>query len=340
MQIRSSARSRLIGVIAVSALLTAACGGGGSGSSDRGDKVVITADPTAIAAFVADQEGFFEGANVEIDTTGHDSAAAGLLAGDTQIAWMGPVEAAQFVSEGNDFKYTSTAGALNMWNAVVVLKENAEEFATIEDLKGQKLGISGFGTGVWAAFNVFSDMFFGIADATTEFENITADSGALLALLEKGEIDAALLHSAEATAARFDDRFTTLFSFTELLQEELGQPLVITGGVATTEWLDAHPDEIAAVTAGLDKAVDWMIANPDAFDEGGKYADMASDAGWNASDTTKQGILDLLTEGRWFLKSDAYTPEWQDAMYSVVEAGEGTLVEKVPAQEDIFYNAD
>jgi ABC-type nitrate/sulfonate/bicarbonate transport system substrate-binding protein len=332
---------RPAGVIsaAVAALILSACGGG-SGSGDD-DTILITADPSGIAAFVAQDEGFFEeeGVDVEVSTSGFDQAGSMLIAGDTQIAWMGPLEAAQFAGEGENFKYMSTAGALNMFNGVVVRKEDAGKYETINDLEGKKLGQPGFGTGTWADFTVFASMFYGIDDAKAAFDTATADSGALLALLEKGEIDAALLFAADSAAARNSDKFETIFSFTESMQEELGQPLAITGGVVTDEWLKEHPDEADAVIAGLDKAVEWMKDNTQEFEEGGKYEKYAKDNGWHSSEDATAAILELLKAGDYYLTSDVYTDDWRQAVHEVVSNGEGTLVEKVPAIDDYLAPA-
>jgi ABC-type nitrate/sulfonate/bicarbonate transport system substrate-binding protein len=324
---------------AVGALILAACGGG-SGSADD-ETIVITADPSGIAAFVAQDEGFFEeeGVDVEVSTSGFDQAGSMLIAGDTQIAWMGPLEAAQFSGEGEDFKYMSTAGALNMFNGVVVRAEDADKYKTINDLEGKKLGQPGFGTGTWADFSVFASMFYGIDDAKAAFDTATADSGALLALLEKGEIDAALLFAADSAAARHSDKFETIFSFTEAMQEEFGQPLAITGGVATDEWLQKNPEAADGVIAGLDKAVEWMKSNTQEFAEGGKYEKYAKDNGWYSSEDATAAILDLLRAGDYYLSSDTYTDEWRTAVHEVVSNGEGTLVEKVPAIDDYLAPA-
>jgi NitT/TauT family transport system substrate-binding protein len=333
-------RTAAVITAAVGALILSACGGG-SDSGGGDDKILITADPSGIAAFVAQDEGFFEdeGVDVEVSTSGFDQAGSMLISGDTQIAWMGPLEAAQFAGEGEDFKYMSTAGALNMFNGVVVRAEDADTYKTINDLEGKKLGHPGFGTGTWADFTVFASMFYGIDDAKAAFETPTADSGAALALLEKGEIDAALLFAADSAAARHSDKFETIFSFTETMQEELGQPLAITGGVVTGEWLKENPEEADSIITALDNAVDWMKANTQEFAEGGKYEKYAKDNGWHSSEDATAAILDLLKAGDYYLKSDVYTDAWREAVHEVVSNGEGTLVEKVPALDDYLAPA-
>lgn len=334
-----SAAARVAAVgLGLSALMLAGCSADPAGGDGSG-KVVLTVEPSAIPAFVAEREGLFEGVDVEVSTVGYEEAESLLVAGKTHIAWMGPLDAAQFSSEGEDFRYLTTAGALNMYNGVAVRAEDATKYGSVADLKGKTLGIPGFGTGTWASFQVFATTFYDIKDPENDFNVVTADSGALLAMLEKGEIDGALVFAAQAAAARYMDEFHTVFSFTEVMQERLGQPLVVNGAVVSEKWLKANPEAAAAVVAGLDAAVAWMKDNPDAFLPDGKYADLAKGDGWHRSVESTEGILALVGEGMWFLSSDHYTGAWQEAVYQIIKAGEGTLVDTVPPLEEIFAPA-
>lgn len=330
------------------ALMLAACGGGngptdaeGSGEAGAEDTTVrMTVEPSAIPAFVASDRGFFDGIDVEVTQTGYDQVQALLLAGDTDVAWVSPLETATFVSEGDEFRYFSTAGAQNMYNGVVVRAEDAGAYQSVEDLQGERLGIPGFGTGTWTAFEVFMRAYYDIDDPRNAFEVSTADSGALLGLLERGEIDAALLFSGSSAAARSLDEFETIFSFTEALQEEAGQPLAVNGSVATAEWLDENSEAAQSLVDGLDEAVGWIKDNAAEFEEGGEYADLSEAAGFLTDTETVESVTELMVDGQWYLSSEAYTDEWVDVVYALVEAGEGSIVEQVPAREDVFVTPE
>lgn len=121
------------------------------------------------------------------------------------------------------------------------------------------------------------------------------------------------------------------------MQEETGQPLPVNGSVATAEWLEENPDHAASLIEGLDEATQWIQDNTDAFSEGGEYADLAEAAGWLTGPETTSTVQDLIAEGQWFLSSETYTEEWIDAVFTLVEAGQGVIVEgDVPAQDDVF----
>lgn len=296
--------------------------------------VSMTVEASAIPAFIAADRGFFGDLDVEVSKVGYDQVQALLVAGDTDIAWMSPIETVQFVSEGSDFRYFSTAGAQNMYNGIVVRAGDAEKYTDVESLEGARLGIPGFGTGTWASFRAFGEAFYGISEPTEYFDVVTASSGALLALVEREQVDAALLFSGSSAAARSLPQFQTIFSFTEAMQEATGQPLVINGAVATATWLEENAEAAATVVAGLDEATQWIQDNPDAFEEGGEYQQLAQDAGWLAGPETVQSVLDLIREGKWYLTSDAYTQEWIDAIRKLL--ADGNFVEELPEQAAAF----
>lgn len=333
-------RTLFAGVSAVALLLTSCAASGDGSEGGESNSVTIMVEPSAQAAFVAEQEGFFGDLEVDVTTVGYDEAESMLVAGNTQIAWMGPLDAAEFVSQGEDFKYLSTAGGLNMYNGVLVRAEDSDEYQDITDLRGKKLGIPGFGTGTWATFSVFVNAYYGFDAPEDDFDIVTADSGALLALLEKGEIDGALLFAAEAASGRFNDEFEAIFSMTEAMQEQFGVPLTVNGMVGTSDWIDSNPETVKTVIAGLDEAVNWMAENSEEFLPGGKYEDLADGDGWLASQELNEGIVDLLSEKKWFLTSEDYTGEWVESVYQLIQDGEGTLVDEVPSIEDIFVPAN
>lgn len=296
--------------------------------------VSMTVEASAIPAFVASDRGFFGDLDVDVSKVGYDQVQALLVAGDTDVAWMSPIETVQFVSEGSDFRYFSTAGAQNMYNGIVVSADQADTYPDVKSLEGARLGIPGFGTGTWTTFRAFAQAYYDIDNPTEFFDVVTASSGALLALVEQEQIDAALLFSGSSAAARALPEFATIFSFTEAMVEATGQPLVINGAVATATWLEENQETAARIVAGLDEATRWIQANPEAFSEDGEYAQLAEDAGWLAGPETVESVLGLIREGKWYLTSDAYTPEWIDAMYGLLE--DGDFIETLPPQEQAF----
>ena len=333
----------VLGALLASCSGAAASPSGGPTGSGGVPVIQILGSPDAVALQVAHDMHFFSGVDVQVTRVGYGDQNNLFLAGDLPVdQGMAPWEVAQFVGQGEHFKFFNTVGGLNMWNGVIVRAADASKYQTIKDLEGKKLGIPGFGTGTWAAFTVLAKSQYGIDDAKTAFQVVTADPGALLGLLEKGEIDGALEFASQTlTGFAQADKFKTIFSFTQEWQQAHNQPMLISGLAARTDWLDAHPDLAKAIVQGTQKALDWMKQHPDQLaKEGSPYADWFNSQGVLTNPQTAQKVDDLISSGTYYMGSDVYTQAWIDSMYDFIKAGVGPLVDKLPAKEDIFYSPD
>jgi ABC-type nitrate/sulfonate/bicarbonate transport system substrate-binding protein len=325
-------------------MLLAACtpasspGTGGASAEGELPQVTILAGPV-LPVQVAIAEGCYEeeGIIVEHDEVVGDADTNALfISGDAELGYMAAWELARFVSEGEPIITLSSTAGQNMVNGIAVRSEDADQYQSLPDLVGGTLAIPGFGSGTWAAFEVFAAEVYDI-NAREDFEIVTVDPGAALGLLSTGEVDAALLFSGQTASAMANPEFHLVFSFTEDWQEATGQMMLVTTIAAKRDWAEANPDLVEAVIGGSDCGVQWMRENPDEFREGGKYEDLADSEGWLEEPQTTDEVLERLAAGEWFVGSDVYTPEWIDATYRFIESGQGTLVEEVPAEEDIFY---
>lgn len=360
---------RLLVTLAAFSLVAGACGGGetadtqDSGAETGGNEATDTADigdptdgnegpsdpvvidmpvsPSGLPVYVAADQGLFpESVELNVSKVGFSESAALFAAGEAPLGWIAPLEVAIFVSEGEDMRYFDTAGASNMINGVAIRAEDADKYQTLEDLKGQKFGNPGFGSGTWVTFEVVADAQYEI-DARSDFDLVNADSGAALGLLERGEIEAALIYPAQAAAVHELPQFEMMFNFSADYEEQTGVPLVANGPVARNDWLEENAEVLPDIIAGIDAGVQWIEDNPDeVFEEDGLYADWARDYGWLADQEVADGTRELLAQGEWFLKSDTYTQEFIDSMYSLVESGQGVLVDEVPAKDEIFFQLD
>jgi NitT/TauT family transport system substrate-binding protein len=286
---------------------------------------------------VAMSEGLYEGVDIEFTRVGFTEQPSLFIGTDTELGNLNPWTIAQFVSQGENVRFVTTAGATNAVNGLVIRTEDAERFQDLSDLVGTTIGNPGTGTATWAIFDVIARTAFDI-DPETDFNNLTADPGALLGLLGTGEIDGALLFSGGTAAALArPDEFTLLLPLSEAWVAETGQPLVVTGIVAKADWLDANPDVARAVIEGTDRGVQWIKDNPDEFKAGGKYEELATAEGWLATPEVNDQILELVQAGQWFLDSSVYTQDWIDASYQFIERGVGVLVDEVPPKDQVFY---
>lgn len=343
---------RPLASIAVAAMLVIACGapagtaapsqpnGSAPASAGSGGEAVtlnIRLNPSNVAVAVAQEEGLFENLNVDYTLVGYGESAQLFLASDDPIGHESPWEVARFISEGEDIVFFSTSAALNFWNGVIIRDADSGEYADIEDLFGKKLGHPGFGTGTWQAFDILMQTLYGV-DAETQFELVQADPGALLGLLETGEIDGALNFAGQSATAMASDTFDLLFSFTEAWQEAEGQPLTINGLIARRDWLEDNVDVAKRFIAGSEAGLQWMKDNPDEFRPDGKYAEWTAGEGWHRDEATTDLIIDRLQAGEWYLSHDQYTQEWIDSTYEFVEQGEGVFAETVPPKDEVYFD--
>jgi ABC-type nitrate/sulfonate/bicarbonate transport system substrate-binding protein len=240
------------------------------------------------------------------------------------------------VADGEEIAVFGTAGTSTYFNGIAVKSENYPgTYGSIEDLVGTKLGIPGFGTGTWAAFVGFVQSQFGL-DATSDFEPVEASPGALLGLLETGEIEGALLFSGQTLAAVGSGDFELVFRFDQEWEAQTGQPVSISMLAARTAWLDENPDLARSVVNALDKATEWMADNTQEFAEGGKYESIAQDAGWLSDEITNMAVQDFIAANTYYTRASLYTDAYIDSTYEFVQV----VLENPPPQDEIFYRLD
>ena len=327
----------MAGVLILTACGSAAPSDNGAGSDGDVVELTMRLTPSNVGIAIAQDKGFFDGLSVDYTLVGYGESAALFLAGEEPVGQESPWEAARFRAEGEDVVFFGTPQSLSFYSGLIIRTEDAEQYQSLEDLRGKRLGHPGFGTGTWAAFEVIAQSIYGM-DARTDFEPVEGGPGALLGLLETGEIDATINFTGQTvTALTQPDRFTTLLNFTEEWEREHGQPLVITGLLARRPWIEENEETARALVAGIQEGLEWMRENPDAFRPDGEYADFVEGEGWLADDATNEKILELLLDGEYYLDADTYTQEWIDSMYEFIQQGEGVLADEIPPKEEIFY---
>lgn len=297
----------------------------------------VRVSPSQVAFVIAQDKGFYEILDLEYTLVGYGESAALFIAGEQDVAFESPWEAARFQTEGEDIVFFGTPSSLAFYSGLIIRAEDEGTITSLEDLRGKKVGHPGFGTGTWAAFEIITQELAGM-DARTDFEPVEGGPGALLGLLETGEIDATINFTGQtATALTRPDDFHVLVNFTEAWEAEHGEPLVINGVMARRDWLESNEAAARDLVAGAQRGLEWMKENPDAFRPGGEYASFVEGEGWLADDATNDKILELLLAGTYYLEASEYDQAWIDSMYEFIQQGEGILADTIPPKEDIFY---
>jgi len=319
----------LVVVVSLVALLFGACAAPKPAAVEQ---LTIWGSPaSAVPWIVADREGLFEeqGLNIDVRPTFEDEPP--FLAGQTPLSETAAWEVAEYVIEGEDVLLYGTAGCIRFFNGIAIRAADSGKYRSVQDLLGKKLGNPGFGTGTWGAFTGLAKEAWGI-DTETAFENVTASPGALLGLLEKGEIEGALLFSGQTMAAAAAG-LPLVFRFDEAWEATTGQPLLITSNVARVGWLMENMDVARGIHAALDNSIAWMAQYPTHFGTGGRYEMEASNAGWLKTPESAQLMQKWLVEGLYYTTSDLYTDAWVDSAHKFNVVVHGA---KAPPKDKVF----
>ena len=318
-------------VISLTALLFSACAAPKPAEVEQ--LTVWHSLASVVPWIVADREGFFaeQGLNVDVRPTQEDEPP--FLAGKTPISETSSWEVAEYRLEGEDVVLYGTAGCIRFFNGIAIRPGDTGKYKSVQDMLGKKLGNPGFGTGTWRAFVGLAKYVWGI-EAEKDFENVTASPGALLGLLDKGEIEGALLFSGQTMAA-VATGLPLVFRFDEAWEEKTGQPLLITSNVARASWLKENLDVARRLQAALDKAIAWMAQYPEQFSIGGRYEMQAGDSGWLKTEESAQLMQKWLKEGLYYTTSDLYTQAWVDSAhdFNVVVYGQDA-----PPKGEVFWS--
>jgi ABC-type nitrate/sulfonate/bicarbonate transport system substrate-binding protein len=333
---RFNVRRQLVLAIGAAAIMAFGCTAAASPTPTGPYKLHMRMTPSNAAWIVAQDQHLFDNIDLTYELVGYGESAQLFLAGTDPVGQESPWEAARFQSEGENISYFGTPAALRFNSGVIIRSEDADKYKTLDDLKGKKLGHPGFGTGTWQAFEIISKANYKL-DAKTDFQPVEADPGALLGLLQTGEIDATINFTGQTATSMTRPDMKVILNFSEEWEKSHGQPLVINGPMARRDWLDANQDVARRLVEGVDKGLDWMKEHPEEFKTGGKYAKVVEGEGWLADPATNDRIIEELLAGTWYLKANAYNQAWVDSVYQFIEQGKGVFADTIPPKDKVFY---
>jgi NitT/TauT family transport system substrate-binding protein len=168
-------------------------------------------------------------------------AANALKLGRAQFSTMQPSTALNLWRSGTDVRLF----AAQIWsgNAWVVRKDSA--YKTLADLKGKKIGNFSRVTGAFF-FSAVIAKEKGL-DIEKDFQAIPAETGALIALLERGEVEAINMFEPHVTKLTIGGRYRVLLDFDDALKQIFGAPPLKTGMAVLKETAEKNPGLVKAV---------------------------------------------------------------------------------------------
>jgi ABC-type nitrate/sulfonate/bicarbonate transport system substrate-binding protein len=335
MRVSGSGMRFMIGAV-VSTLIAAGCSAGATPTPTGPFKIHLQLTPSHVAVAVADDQGFFKGVDVDWQLVGYGESSQLFHAGTDPIGNESPWEAATYQDQGKDIRYFSTVEAENMSTGVIIRTEDKAKYPDLKSLKGKKLGMPGFGTGTWAAFQTIAKGQYGL-DALKDFQPIEGNPGDLEGLLQTKSIDAMITFTAQAAHAVSNPAYTMLYNITDAWQKANGAYLPINGWIADAKWLDDHLEIVKNFIAGVDQGLAYYKQHMELDDPGAKFADFAQNEGRISPEVSK--VLDpWIKDGYFLLGAKDYNKAWAEGVYKFIQLGEGVLVKKVPTIDKVFYD--
>ena len=184
--------------------------------------------------------------NMMMDFT---EAANAVKLGRTVASAMQPSTAVNLVKSGTDIRLV----APQIWSGNSWLVKKGAPYKSFADLKGKKIGNFARVTGAYFFSAVIAKE--NKLDIERDFQNVPAETGALIALLERGEVEAINMFEPHTTRLVMSGKYRVLTDFDVALETIFGAPpLKSTVGVLK-ETAEKQPGLVKAIRSAYADAV-------------------------------------------------------------------------------------
>lgn len=318
---RSPARRTLLALGAIGALLLSACSPGNSPddqASTAGDSQTLTIGLTytpnvQFAPFyVAEQQGYFEDAGVEVRLR-HHGASEGLFtaatSGEEDLVVAGGDEMLQAAAEGSDLV---TIATLYQDYPVALIVPEDSDITSLQDLPGHTVGVPGEFGETWFALQVLLRSL----GSSSEQVDVQTIGFTQVGALVSGQVDAVMgfvnnepvALAQQGTSAR-------------VIPLEGDVPLVGVSMIATGSSLQESPEQVRAVTDAVLRAVTDIVADPSlAVEASAEYVpDLDNEAARASALATVEATVPLYGEGDQIGAIDE--ARWEQMATFMAEAG-------------------
>ena len=289
-------------------------------------KMVIPRGSTFVLSYDGARDaGIFRkhGIDVEVDARPFAGFMAGLPSRQVLVGTYAGLNAVEQMNEGKNL--IVIGGGLTSMQDVWVRKDSP--LHKLSDLKGKKLGVWSRGAGATKALEVLAIDGFRL-DLNRDLQTIEIAGPALMALLDRGEVDAMFnLSSLSIAAASQPDKYRALFRPDDYWKEKTGAPLVWSAPtIAWKDWIDEDRQRAKNLVEALHESFQWLRQNSDKAVE--KYGKLA--AVQNASEAA--ALKKMLQAGGIFL--DQWDPKIIDAQWKFLDlAKQVGIIKAVPPKD-------
>lgn len=229
------------------------------------------AEPEAvtIATVAAGQSGYIaaliqakgiaakHGIQIENKMMGFTEGANALKLGRTQFSTMQPSTAVNLWKSGTRVQIF----APQIWSGNAFIVRTNSPYKSLRDLKGKKIGNFSRVTGAYF-FSAVIAKEQGL-DIEKDFQSIPAATGALIALLERGEVEAINMFQPHVTKLVLTGRYRVLVDFDKALNAIFGSPPLKTGIATLKATAEKRPDLLKAVRGAYEDGIKLIKAGKD-----------------------------------------------------------------------------
>lgn len=184
-------------------------------------------------------------------------AANALKLGRALMSTMQPSTAVNLWKSGVEVRiFTPQIWSGNAW---VVRKDSP--YKTLTDLRGKKIGNFSRVTAAYF-FSAVIAKEKGL-DIEKDFQSIPAETGALMALLERGEVEAINMFDPHVTKLTLSGKYRVLIDFDDELKRIFGTPPLKSGMAALKETVEKEPALVKAVRSAYQEGIRLIKSGQD-----------------------------------------------------------------------------
>jgi ABC-type nitrate/sulfonate/bicarbonate transport system substrate-binding protein len=192
--------------------------------------------------------------NMMMDFT---EAANAVKLGRTVASAMQPSTAVNLVKSGTDIRLITP----QIWSGNSWLVRKAATYKSFVDLKGKKIGNFARVTGAYFFSAVIAEERK--LDIEKDFQNVPAETGALIALLERGEVEAINMFEPHTTRLVMSGRYRVLVDFDIELEQIFGAPPLKSTVGMLKETVEKQPALVKAIRSAYGDAVQMIKSGRD-----------------------------------------------------------------------------
>ena len=192
--------------------------------------------------------------NLMMDFT---EAANALKLGRATASAMQPSTAVNLLKSGTDIRLITP----QIWSGNSWLVKKDSPYKSLADLKGKKIGNFARVTGAYFFSAVIAKEKK--LDIEKDFQSIPAETGALIALLERGEVEAINMFEPHTTRLVLSGKYRVLLDFDIELEQLFGTPPLKSSVGMLKETVERQPGLVKSIRGAYVDAVKMIKAGQD-----------------------------------------------------------------------------